>query len=69
MAITFVGGYTYRFTYQDGSHKDYMQAGGDGNDTLWRDSGGVVHRGAHVFQNVVAIHEVARPPQAINERR
>lgn len=69
MAITFTGGYTYRFTYQDGSHKDYVQAGGNGNDTVWRDTNGNLDTGSNIFRNVVAIEEIARPPQAINERR
>jgi hypothetical protein len=69
MKITFVGGYTYRFSKSDGDYGDYILAGMKDGDTLWRDPQGNEHKGATVFQNVVTIQEVARPPQAVNEQR
>lgn len=67
MSISFTGGYTYRFTYQDGSHIDLMLTGNIGGDLGWKDASGGVHVGSAIFPGVVSIKEIARPPRASNE--
>ena len=67
--MIFAGGYIYRFTRSDGSHRDYTMAGIKNGDTVWRDDTKTEHTGAVVFKEVVQIDEAARPPKAVNELR
>jgi hypothetical protein len=59
--FTFVGGYKYRFIKSSGVHFDYVQAGGNGADTLWRDDAGNLQNGSDVLRDVVEIREIWRP--------
>ena len=66
--MRFVGGYTYRFKYADGSHKDYVFAGTNGNHTIWR-SGDGIQVDEDIFKGAVEVFEHSKPDRAVNESR
>lgn len=67
--MKFTGGYTYRFLKSDGSSDDYVFAGSNGADTLWRLKDKTLRTGSEAFRDTVEITEIARPDRASNEAR
>lgn len=67
--MKFIGGYTYRFIKAGGASEDYVFAGDNGSDTLWRTTDNKFESSCNVFNGVVEIKEIARPDRASNELR
>ena len=63
--MKFTGGYTYRFHKINGISVDYVFAGSNGADTLWRVADNTLRTGSDAFRDVVEITEIDRPPRAL----